>query len=53
MRSAGAMRPYLESATSSFPFTPGAAIEVPESAILASSLVFHYENMVNQESFEI
>ena len=44
MSSAGAMLPYLESATSSFPFTPGAAIEVPESVLFSLSLSpIHYE----------
>jgi len=43
MRTAGGMFP-LESATSSFPFTPGAAIDVPESVALALSSSFHYGN---------
>jgi len=48
MRSAGATFPCLEMATRSFPFTPGAAIDVPESVSLASSAVFHYGRMVNE-----
>jgi len=42
MSSAGGLLPWSERATSSFPFTPGAAMEVPEAVNVASSPVFHY-----------
>ena len=53
MRPVGVMLPYLESATSSFPFTPGAAIDVPESVSVAVSVVLHYMNVINGGLFVI
>ena len=53
MRSAGSGFPCSEIATRSFPFTPGAAIDVPESVSVASSAVFHYRKMVSEGSFEL
>lgn len=53
MRSAGALFPCSEIATKSFPFTPGAAIDVPESVAVASSAVFHYGKMVNEMSLNM
>jgi len=42
MSSGGVLLPWSESATSSFPFTPGAAIEVPENVAVAVSVAFVY-----------
>lgn len=55
MRSAGVVSSglELESATSSFPFTAGAAIDVPESVSVELLPVFHYVKMVNEVIFGI